>query len=419
MFTTIFIYIFMFGLLVEFHELGHYRSAKRNGVLVREFSIGYGPKLLSWYKHGTAYAVRLLPIGGFVRLASANDESPIQAGQILRLVLNDKGEVTVLDTRVDQLGEGLAFQVDQYDLTDDLKISGYRLADNQYLTLHVLHSAYVIQKDGQRFQIAPRDTWRQSVGFWRRFRINIAGPMMNLLFALLAFTVLSLTNPNGISSNRPIISSVDNGQPAQKAGLKVGDTIKSIDGDKVSSTNEVTAALNKHSYGSTTIVVERNKKNYSFTLLPTTEKVGNINKRQIGANVGFKTNFSDRLTGGIRITVHNTVASIVVVYELLTHWTFGLNQVGGTISIANATSDVATNLSVFKLAQIFGNISITIAILSLVPLPPLDGGKILLDLWSKIFRRSLPQVTENIINILGAGVILTVLIAVTTNDLLR
>lgn len=74
MITTIITFIIVFGVLVFVHEFGHYFFAKRSGILVREFSIGMGPKIYAYHKNGTTYTLRILPLGGYVRMAGLEDE---------------------------------------------------------------------------------------------------------------------------------------------------------------------------------------------------------------------------------------------------------------------------------------------------------------------------------------------------------
>ncbi len=88
--TAIIAFIFVFGVLVAVHEFGHFFVAKKAGVLVREFAIGMGPKLLSWRRNHTAYTVRILPVGGYVRMAGLDEEADLDPGQRVRLIFDDQ-----------------------------------------------------------------------------------------------------------------------------------------------------------------------------------------------------------------------------------------------------------------------------------------------------------------------------------------
>ncbi|HJE26779.1 MAG TPA: site-2 protease family protein, partial [Limosilactobacillus pontis] len=99
MIVTIITFILVFGILVLVHEYGHYYFAKRAGILVREFSIGMGPKLWWHRKNGTTYTIRLLPIGGYVRLAGNDDEDmdELRPGTPVTVQLNDSGKVVTIN----------------------------------------------------------------------------------------------------------------------------------------------------------------------------------------------------------------------------------------------------------------------------------------------------------------------------------
>ena len=160
--TAIIAFIFVFGVLVTVHEFGHFFAAKKSGVLVREFAIGMGPKLLSWNRNHTAYTIRILPVGGYVRMAGMDETPDLEAGQRLRLRFDQVGKVTEIDTRIDQAGQGVPFQIDTFDLSDDLTLTGYQADDSEMKVLSVSHDATIIEENGVTVQIAPRDTWFQS-----------------------------------------------------------------------------------------------------------------------------------------------------------------------------------------------------------------------------------------------------------------
>ena len=93
----ILIFLVVFGLLVFVHEFGHFIVAKKCGILVREFSIGMGPKLFQVRRNPTTYTIRWLPLGGYVRLASKDDETELSPGMNVVLQLNDQNKVVKID----------------------------------------------------------------------------------------------------------------------------------------------------------------------------------------------------------------------------------------------------------------------------------------------------------------------------------
>lgn len=95
---SILMFIIVFGVLVFIHELGHYLFAKRAGILVREFAIGFGPKLMSIRKGETAYTLRMLPLGGYVMMAGYEEDDDIRSGMFVSVELNPQNEITHIDT---------------------------------------------------------------------------------------------------------------------------------------------------------------------------------------------------------------------------------------------------------------------------------------------------------------------------------
>lgn len=122
--ATIIAFIVVFFVLVLVHEFGHFIFAKRSGILVREFSIGMGPKLIATRRNHTTYTLRLLPLGGYVRMAGWQDEDDeIKPGTQLAIELNSAGVVTRINTSdKTTLQGGIPVQVGKVDLTHDLVI---------------------------------------------------------------------------------------------------------------------------------------------------------------------------------------------------------------------------------------------------------------------------------------------------------
>ena len=163
---TIITFLIVFGVLVIVHEFGHFFFAKRSGILVREFSIGMGPKLIAHMgKDGTTYTLRLLPIGGYVRMAGLEDEeTELSPGMPLSVELTPKNEVRRINvSKKVQLPNSIPMELISADLVDDLVIKGYVNGDeSQEMTYKVQHDATVIEENGTEVRIAPRDVQFES-----------------------------------------------------------------------------------------------------------------------------------------------------------------------------------------------------------------------------------------------------------------
>lgn len=414
--TAIIAFIFVFGILVIVHEFGHFFVAKKSGVLVREFAIGMGPKLLSWNRNNTAYTLRILPVGGYVRMAGLDEESDLDPGQRLRLSFNEQNHIIKIDTRVDEAVYGVPFQVDTFDLTDDLVLTGFLDNDSSLKTLTVDHDATIVETNGTEVQIAPRDSWIQSAKVYKRALINIAGPFMNFVLALVVFSGLAFALPR-VTLNEPIIGTVQNNMPAEFAGLKSADRIIAINDKKVTTWNQVATTISTSKNKSLTFSVLRGDKTLSFKMMPKIVKVDGVNNALVGITNKTYTDIGSRIKYGVL----TTGAGIQRIWYALTHLFsggFSLDKLGGPVSIARQTSTVA-KAGFLNILAFMAMLSLNLGIMNLIPIPALDGGKLVLNAIEALLRRPLPASFENAVTIGGAAFMFVLMIAVTINDLLR
>ena len=115
-------FLFVFSIIVIIHEFGHYYFAKKAGILVREFAIGMGPKIFQVRKGETVYTLRLLPIGGYVRMAGHDeDEQEIKPGMMITIVLDSENVVQKLNFDDKSIIENsVPFQIEDADLHKDM-----------------------------------------------------------------------------------------------------------------------------------------------------------------------------------------------------------------------------------------------------------------------------------------------------------
>lgn len=414
--TAILAFIIVFGLLVSFHEFGHFIAAKKMGVLVREFAIGMGPKIFSWYHNSTAYTIRLLPVGGYVRMASEEDHDRLVAGQPVYVRQDVDGLVTTIDCRTDQEEAGFFFRIDQSDLVDQLSLSGYRNGSDESETLLVSPTAFLIDKDGQETQIAPRFTWVESAPSLKRLVINLAGPVMNFVLAILAALVLAFSL-NQVSTNAPVLGKVTAGQPAAQAGLKSNDRILSVDGHSVDSftdfANKVTAS------GKKTMTVSFRSAGKTQTTQVTPEKVtvSGQSTYRIGVYAKGETGLNDRIQYAFTMTGSWFTQVGKGIADLFTS-TFSLNKLGGPVMLAKATS-TASNQGFLTVIALLGFLSVNLGLINLLPIPPLDGGKVFLDLYETLFRHPFPKVIANAFIMVGTIALLILMVLVTAKDLIQ
>lgn len=414
--TAIISFLIVFGLLVAFHEFGHFIVAKKTGVLVREFAIGMGPKLFSWYQNHTAYTIRVLPVGGYVRMASEDDHDELEAGQRVYLKQDEDGLVTSLDTRVEQEEAGFLFTVDSADLVDDMEVRGYRDGSEELKTLAVSSLAVIILEDGQPNRVAPRSTWIESAKPLKRLAINLAGPFMNFVLAFIAAFGLAFSLQQ-VSVDQPVLGQVVKEQPAAKAGLKVNDRITNVNGHKVSTFTGLAAELAGQADKDLPVTYERNGKVQHTTLRPEAVEVSGKKVAKVGIVARGETNFGARLGFGWAMASSWFTQVGHGIVDLFTS-SFNLNKLGGPVMLAKATS-TASNQGFLTVLALLGMLSVNLGLLNLLPIPPLDGGKVFLDLYESIFRRPFPMVLTNGLMWAGTALLVILMVLVTAKDLIQ
>lgn len=410
-------FIIIFGVIVVVHEFGHFYFAKKSGILVREFAIGMGPKIFSHIdKEGTTYTIRILPLGGYVRMAGwGDDKTEIKTGMPANLTLNKEGIVTRINLSGKQLDNtSLPINVTAYDLEDKLTITGLVLSETK--TYSVDHDATIIEEDGTEVRIAPLDVQYQNASVWGRLITNFAGPMNNFILGLVVFIALAFIQGGvqDLSTNQVRVS--ENG-PAASAGLKNNDRILQIGSHKVSNWEQLTAAVEKST--------SRLEKNQKLALkIKSKEVVKTINVKPqkvdksyiIGIMPALKTSFKDKLLGGFKLAWESFFRILNELKKLIAH--FSINKLGGPVALYQASSQAAKNGFVTVL-NLMGLISINLGIMNLIPIPALDGGKIVMNILEAIRRKPLKQETETYIMLAGVAVMLVLMIAVTWNDIMR
>ncbi|KRL57113.1 RIP metalloprotease RseP [Furfurilactobacillus rossiae] len=417
MVKTIVAFIIVFGILVVVHEFGHFYFAKRSGILVREFSIGMGPKVFWTRKNGTLYTIRILPLGGYVRMAGAaeDEDDQLQPGTPISVMVGDSGKVTRINAS-DQttLFNGIPVIVTESDLVDQLVIKGYENGDESVVkTYAVDHDATIIEKDGTEVLIAPRDVQFQSATLWHRILTNFAGPLNNFILAWLVFAIMGFAM-GGVASNSNAISGVLTNTPAKSAGLKSGDRIVSVNDKRTNSWTAVTSAITSDTHGDITLGIKRGQKTVKHVkITPQVKTVSGSKTRTVGIKRGIDTGFFAKLFGGFWNT---TVLLFAALGHLFTH--FSLNDLGGPVAIY-ANTATATQAGWSGILYWLGFLSLNLGIVNLLPIPALDGGKLVLNVIEAIRRKPLSQQTEGVVTIIGFGFVLFLMILVTWNDIMR
>ncbi|MFZ6624370.1 RIP metalloprotease RseP [Vagococcus fluvialis] len=421
--STIVTFIFVFGIIVLVHEFGHFIFAKRGGILVREFAIGMGPKLFHHRKNETTYTIRMLPIGGYVRMAGEGEEEvELAPGMPVSLVLDENGVVVKINpNKKVQLPNSIPVEVIKHDLVDDLYITGFENGDDSLeKRFTVAHDATIIEEDGLETQIAPRDVQFQSASLGRRMMTNFAGPMNNFILSFILFTIVAFMLGGSYKpDNSSTIGGVVQDGVAQKAGIKAGEKIIEANGKKIETFNELSEVITPNVGKKVTLVVEdSNKKTRNVDVTPV-ESAEGTKQGIIGIQSGTvltELSFFEKIKYGITETFANSLMIFKALGNLVTD--FSLNKLGGPVMIFKA-SEVVSNSGFIAILSFTAMLSVNLGIMNLIPIPGLDGGKLALNIFEGVRGKPLSQEKEVMITMIGVGILLLLMIAVTWNDIQR
>ncbi|MEY8370495.1 RIP metalloprotease RseP [Aerococcaceae bacterium 50-4] len=417
--TTIIAFIFIFSVIVIVHEFGHYYFAKRAGILVREFSIGMGPKIFHFEAEETTYTVRILPIGGYVRMAGLEEMSDtLTKGMQVVIEQDEDGVVNTVSLENEgQNFSGLPLEVWAADLEEEMFIEGIPYGGEDKVRYQVSKTANIVESDGTIVKVAPIERQFQSANIWQRLIVNFAGPMNNFILGILAFILFAFMQ-GGVWSNVAEIGAVQEDSAAQVAGLETGDQITAIDGQNVETFDDMQAIVQSNPDQSLTFTINRDGQEINLAVTPqATETESGETVGLIGAQRAQDTSFMAKITYGFTST-WAMITGIFSVIASMFKTGFDINNFGGPVYMYQTTSQVVS----FGMAGIISwlaSLSINLGIVNLLPVPALDGGKIVLNFVELIRGKPLQAKTEGMINIIGAVLVIILMIAVTWNDIMR
>lgn len=345
-----------------------------------------------------------------------DDTTEIKTGTPASLTLNAEGQVVRINLSQKQVDmTSLPINILTYDLEDALEITGVVLDETK--TYSVNHDATIIEEDGTEIRIAPLDVQYQNASIWGRLITNFAGPMNNFILGTLVFILLVFMQGGVADESSNQIQVVPNGALAA-AGAKTGDRVLSIANHKVSNWAELTKAVEEATTGISTgdeITVAIQKTDGTKQSLKVAPKKQN-GQFYLGVKPGLKTGFWDKLTGGFRYAWHAATMIISALKNLIS--SFSLNKLGGPVAMYQMSNQAAQN-GFEDVLTLMAMLSMNLGIVNLIPIPALDGGKILINLIELVRRKPLKQETETYITLVGVAIMVVLMIAVTWNDILR
>ncbi|HEW9643746.1 TPA: RIP metalloprotease RseP [Streptococcus pneumoniae] len=409
-------FILVFGIIVVVHEFGHFYFAKKSGILVREFAIGMGPKIFAHIgKDGTAYTIRILPLGGYVRMAGwGDDTTEIKTGTPVSLTLADDGKVKRINLSGKKLDQtALPMQVTQFDFEDKLFIKGLVLEEEK--TFAVDHDATVVEADGTEVRIAPLDVQYQNATIWGKLITNFAGPMNNFILGVVVFWVLIFMQGGVRDVDTNQFHIMPQGALA-KVGVPETAKITKIGSHEVSNWESLIQAVETETKDKTAptldVTISEKGSDKQVTVTPEDSQ----GRYLLGVQPGVKSDFLSMFVGGFTTAADSALRILSALKNLI--FQPDLNKLGGPVAIFKASSDAAKN-GIENILYFLAMISINIGIFNLIPIPALDGGKIVLNILEAIRRKPLKQEIETYVTLAGVVIMVVLMIAVTWNDIMR
>ena len=429
--TTLIAFIVVLGILVFIHELGHFLVAKKVGVAVEKFSLGFGPKIFGFVKGGTEYCVSIIPLGGYVKMKGEEHEGeevtgdPREYGS--RSIKERAGIVVagpvmnlLLAVFLSPLPFLLGMEVPSY-LFQSAKI-GWVASEGAAAKVGIQPGDEIIEIDGKSV-----DTWKKVQRAWLSDSDLQIALKVRRAGEVLSFTLSVEEGMDGMRSFGgirpsldPIVGDVDPHLPAARAGILSGDRILSVGGIPIVHWDQLTQQIRSKKDEPLLIEVERQGEKFSFTVTPQWNEEFQI--PQIGISVAqetrvYRESFFSSLRSGIERTVDLTGLTLVILGKLVTG-NLSIKALGGPILIAQASGEAARQ-GLAELIAFMAFLSLQLGVLNLLPIPALDGGHLLFVAIEAIRRKPLSLRMRAIASQVGFFVLIVFVLIVSYHDLMR
>jgi len=425
MLQVVFMTVVVFFLIVSIHEWGHFYFAKRAGILVREFAIGFGPKLFSIKRGETRYTLRLVPAGGFVRMAGEDPEIvEVQKGQTVAVRMEDGVVTRVYLDRLDERNNVVRGEVVTFDPERSLKLA---LEVDGETERYDVHPQALVVARGRETQIAPIDRQFGSKTVGQRALAIFAGPFMNFILAFVLFALyIQMAGVTVQPIQKVFVGSfVDDTVPAAKAGLKKGDEIVSINGKAIGGDYEGMIDMIGKSPGKPMHwVVLRDGKQVEIDVTPALEKDPATGKTGTLGKVGIYPTFPMRsatFTETFSFAGKAMKTFTVNIFDGFRKLVFGqipLDELGGPVKTAQYTGQIAKQ-GATELTLWTAILSLYLGIFNLLPIPALDGSRLIFLGVEAVRGRPIDPGRESMVHFIGFAMLMLLMLVVTYNDILN
>lgn len=407
----------MFGLLVFVHEFGHFYVAKKTGMLVREFAIGFGPKVFSTVKNETLYTIRLLPAGGYVRVAGEDPEIiDIKPGQHIGLTFEENGKVKqIIVNNKAKHPDAFVIEAEHIDLDHELIIEGYEIDEERKYTFHVHEQADFIM-DEQATQIAPYNRQFASKTTGQRGLQLFAGPFMNFLLTVVIFFILAMIQ--GIPVEEVRVGSVVENSPAEEAGFKPDDIVLEIEGTSIQEWDEFQEIVQGNPNESLEMTVLRGQEEVLLEVTPAEiEAAPDETIGQVGVSLALEKSWVRSIPYSFEETYRWSTLILTNLGKLVTGQ-FSIDMLSGPVGIYDATDQVVKT-GFLNFLTWTAVLSVNLGIINLLPLPALDGGRLLFVGLEALRGKPIDPQKEGVVHFIGFALLMLLMLVVTWNDIQR
>jgi regulator of sigma E protease len=426
--TTLLAFLFVLGILVFIHELGHFLAAKRLGVRVLTFSIGFGPKILK-YTHGdTEYCLSILPLGGFVKMAGdspdesntgASDEflsrtkwerfQVLVAGPLMNVVL----AVAIMAVVLAQGAEVPIYQDQPPDVGAVVSGSPAEAGGIEPGDLILAVDGDAVETWDDLFLVVGMRPDRDlDVTFER------AGRTQSVSVRSTSETRFEIGNIGVLPDVDPIVTSVIEGSPAERAGMQADDVVLAVDGERMVTRAQLVETISVAGGRELELTLLRGDR--ELTLLATPEQEGDV--ARLGFFIGEPTRlFQPGPLEAVWLSVERNIEYSGLIFQTIGGLVTGqtsMRQLQGPVGIAQLSGESAAAgwLPLFSLMAI---LSINLGILNLLPIPVLDGGHIAIMALEGIARRDFSVAVKEKMLLVGVVALAMLMVTVIYNDLTR